>query len=43
MDTIDKPSNFVPDAEKNQQALYDVITKENVFIRSWKVKREPQI
>ena len=36
-DTKDEPSNFVPDAEKDQQDLNDVITKVNVFIRTWKV------
>ena len=30
-DTEDKPSNFVPVAEKDQQNLYDVITKVNMF------------
>ena len=43
LDTIDKPSNFVPDAEKNQQDLYDVITKVNMFIRTWEVDRQAQI
>ena len=36
-DTGYEPSNFVPDAEKNKQDLYDVITKVNVFIRAWDV------
>ena len=42
-DTEDKPSNFVPDAEKDQQDLYDVITKVNVFSRTWEVDRGAQI
>ena len=42
-DTEDEPSNCVPDAEKDQQDLYDVITKVNVFIRTWEVDRGPQI
>ena len=32
LDTEDESSIFVPDAEKAQQDLYDVITKVNVFI-----------
>ena len=43
MDLVDEPSNFVPDARKDQQDLYDVITKVNVFIRTWEVDREAQI
>ena len=43
MDTVDKPSNVVSDAEKDYQNLYDVITKVNVFIRTWKVDRGAQI
>ena len=39
----DEPSNIVPDAEKDQQDAYDVITKVNVFIRTWEVDRKPQI
>ena len=39
MDTVDEPSNFVPDAKKDQQYLYDVITKVNMFIRTWEVDR----
>ena len=39
----DKPSNFVPDAAKDQQDLYDVIMKVNVFIRTWEVDRGAQI
>ena len=35
----DKPSNFVPDAEQDQQDQYDVITKVNVFIWTWEVDR----
>ena len=42
-DTEDEPSNFVPDAEKTQQDLYDVITKVNVLIRTWEVDRGAQI
>ena len=42
-DTEDEPSNFVPDAEQNQQDLYDIITKVNVFIRTWEVDRGAQI
>ena len=34
LDTEAEPSNLVPDAEKDQQNLYDVITKINVFIRT---------
>ena len=34
LDTEDEPSNFVPDADKDQQDLYDVITKVNLFIRT---------
>ena len=34
MDANNKPSNFVPDFEKNKQDLYNVITKVNVFIRT---------
>ena len=41
--TIDEPSNFVPDDNKNQQDLYDVITTVNMFIRTWEVDREAQI
>ena len=37
LDPEDEPSNFVPDAEKDQQDLYDVITKVNVFIRTWEL------
>ena len=43
LDTEDEPSNFVPDAEKDQQDPYDVITKVNVFIRTWEVDRGAQI
>ena len=43
LDTEDEPSNFVPDAEKDQQDLYDVTTKVNVFIRTWEVDRGAQI
>ena len=43
LDTEDEPSNFVPDAEKDEQDLDDVITKVNVFIRTWEVDRGPQI
>ena len=42
-DTEDEPSNFVPDAEKDQQDLYDVITKVNMFIRTWEVDSGAQI
>ena len=42
-DTEDEPSNVVPDATKDQQDLYDVITKVNVFIRTWEVDRGEQI
>ena len=38
LDTEDEPSNFVPDAEKDQKDLYDVLTKVNVFIKTWEVK-----
>ena len=43
LDTLDEPSNFVIDAEKDQQDLYDVITKENMFIRTREVDRGAQI
>ena len=43
LDTEDEPSNFVPDAEKDQQDLCDVITKVNVFIRTSEIYRKPQI
>ena len=43
MDTIDEQSNFVPNAEKDQQDLYDVITKVNVLITTWEVDRGAQI
>ena len=43
LDTKDKPSNFVPDAEKDKQYQYDVITKVNVFIRTLEVYCGPQI
>ena len=43
LDTENEPSNFVPDAEKHQQDLYDVITKVNVFIRTWEIDRGAQI
>ena len=43
MDTDDKPSNCVPDAEKDHENLYDVITKLNVFMRTWEVDRSPHI
>ena len=43
MDTIAEPSNFVPDAKKDQKNLYDVIPKINMFIRTWEVNREAQI
>ena len=43
LDTVNELSNFVPDAEKDQQNLYDVITKVNVFIRTWEVDRGAQI
>ena len=42
-DTENKLSNFVPDAENNQQDLYNVITKLNVFIKTWEVDRGAQI
>ena len=42
-DTEDKPSKFVPYAEKDQQDLYDVITKVNLFNRMWEVDRGAQI
>ena len=42
-DTEDEPSNFVPDAVKDQQDLYNVITKINVFIRTWEVDRGAKI
>ena len=42
-DTVDEPSNFVPDATKDQQDLYNVITKVNMFIRTWEVDRGAQI
>ena len=42
-DTKDEPSNVVPNAEKDKQDLDDVITKVNVFIRTWEVDREAQI
>ena len=40
--TEDEPSNFVP-AAKKQQDLYDVITKVNVFSKTWKIDRGAQI
>ena len=43
LDSEDKPSNFVPDAEKDKKNLYDVITKVNVFIRTWEVYRGAKI
>ena len=43
LDTKDEPSNFVPNVSKDQQDLYDVITKVNVFIRTWKVYSGAQI
>ena len=43
LDTEDEPSNFVPDAANDQQDLYDVITKVNVFIKTWEVDRGAQI
>ena len=43
LDTENESSNFVPDAEKDEQDLYDVITKVNVIIRTWEVDRETQI
>ena len=43
LNTEDEPSNFVLDAEKNQQELYDVIIIVNVFIRTWEVDRGSQI
>ena len=43
LDTVDEPSNFVPDVTKDQQDLYDVITKVNMFIRTWEVDRGAQI
>ena len=43
LDTEDEPSNFVPDAEKDKQDLYDVITKVTVFIRTWEVDRGAKI
>ena len=43
LDSEDEPSNFVPDAEKDQRDQYDVITKVNVFIRTWEVDRGAQI
>ena len=42
-DTEDELSNVVPDADKDQQDLYDVITKLNVFIRTWEIDRGAQI
>ena len=38
-DTEPEPSNCVPDADKDQQDIYDVITKVNMFIRTWEVDR----
>ena len=32
--TEEELSNFVPDAKKNKQDLYDVVTKVNMFIRT---------
>ena len=43
LDTEDEPSNFVPDAEKDQQNLYDVITNVNMVIRTWEVDRGAKI
>ena len=43
LDPVDELSNFVPNAEKNQQDLYDVISKVNVFIRTLEGDREAQI
>ena len=43
LDTDDEPLIFVPNAEKDEQDLYDVITKVNVFMIIWKVDRGPQI
>ena len=40
---VDELSNFVPDAEKYQQDLYNVITKVNVFINTVEVDRGAQI
>ena len=33
----------MPDPEQDQKDLYDVITKVNVFIRTWEVDLGPQI
>ena len=33
-DTEPEPSNFVPDAENDQQDIYIVITKVNMFIKT---------
>ena len=33
----------MPDDKKDQQDLYDVITKVNMFIRTWEVDPEAQI
>ena len=43
LDTEYEPSNFVHDAEKDQKDLFDVITKENVFIITWEIDRKAQI
>ena len=43
MDTKDESSNFLPDAYKDKQDLYYVITKVNVFIRTWDVDCGAQI
>ena len=42
-DMEDEPSNLAHDAEKNQNNLYDVKTKVNVFIRTWEVDRGDKI
>ena len=43
LDTEDEPSNIVPDAEKDQQDIYDVIIQVNVFTSTWDVDRGPKI
>ena len=43
IDTDDELSNFVSDTEKDQQDLYNIITKVNVFIKTWEVERGAQI
>ena len=43
LDTEDEPSNFLPNAENDQNDLYDVIKTVNVFIRTWEVDRGAKI